>query len=48
MNDFFDSSILFNAVDANRRKRKNEKKAKKKYTKIKKTNTNLQWKLQAH
>lgn len=35
MNDFFDSSILFNAVDANRRKRKTKKKAKKKYTKIK-------------
>lgn len=26
MNDFFDSSILFNAVDANRRKRKKAKK----------------------
>lgn len=25
MNDFFDSSILFNAVDANRRKRKKKK-----------------------
>lgn len=34
MNDFFDSSILFNAVDANRRKRK-------KSQKIYKTNTNL-------
>lgn len=48
MNDFFDSSILFNAVDANRRKRKNEKKKPKKIYKNKKTNTNLQWKLQAH
>lgn len=29
MNDFFDSSILFNAVDANRRKRKKWKKSQK-------------------
>lgn len=33
MNDFFDSSILFNAVDANRRKRKKAKKKAKKYIK---------------
>lgn len=46
MNDFFDSSILFNAVDANRRKRKKWKKKPKKQKKYK-TNTNLQWKLQA-
>lgn len=41
MNDFFDSSILFNAVDANRRKRKKIKKKAKKAKKYK-TNTNLQ------
>lgn len=34
MNDFFDSSILFNAVDANRRKRKKMKKSQKSKKKI--------------